>query len=232
MLFAVDIDGTIASDDHGRAYARYLNRKLALNIADETIERLKSYHEFVMLEQVQAYGAVSDAHKEQYKAVIRQAQHDPEVQHSLVPLPDARDGVTALAQYGNIIYVTCRKPESYDLTRNWLSSYGFPHPDSVYICEHYHHKYVHASKLADASEPIILIDDHAEEVVKFFQRLVKEQYPVAKSIRKRLAVVAFGCEVAPPCPFKQPLFPVLTLPSWEQDMLEQLIGNRCSSSSA
>lgn len=224
MLFAIDIDGTIANDDRGRAYARYLNRELALGVSDETIERLKSYATFIQLEQVQAYAAESEEHKAHYRAAIRQAQHDPEVQQAAIPLPGAVEGVAALARYGEIIYVTCRKPESFDRTRDWLSSYRFAQPDRIYICKHYHFKYIYASQLAHVSEPIVLIDDHAEDVVKFFQRLVKEHYAVAKSIRKRLAVVAFGCQEAPPCPFKQPLFPVLALPSWDKNVLEQLIG--------
>lgn len=224
MLFAIDIDGTIAYDKQGRAFARYLNQALSLGVPDTTLRQLSCYHEFVELHAVQAYIGQSQDNKQRYKAVFQSAANDPAIQQSLVPLEGALAGVEALSLRGRIIYVTCRKPESVSLTQAWLARYGFPAPEQVYTCEHYHFKYVQAGQLADPSEPIVLIDDHAEEVIKFFHRLVKEDYSIAKAIRKRLAVIAFGSQEVPPHPFKVPLFPVLVLPSWEPGSLEQLIG--------
>ena len=224
MLFAIDIDGTIAYDKQGKAFARYLNQTLSLGVPDTILHQLSSYHEFVELHSIQVYIDKSPDNKQRYRTAFQLAANDPAVQQSLVPVEGALAGVEALSLRGKIINVTCRKPESISLTQAWLARYGFPAPEQVYTCEHYHFKYVQADHQADPSEPIILIDDHAEEVIKFFHRLVKEDYGVAKAIRKRLAVIAFGTQQVPPHPFKVQLFPVLALPSWEQGSLEQLIG--------
>lgn len=37
MLFAIDIDGTIAGTDHGREYAQYLNRVLGIGMSEEKV---------------------------------------------------------------------------------------------------------------------------------------------------------------------------------------------------
>ena len=59
MLFAIDIDGTIAGTDHGREYAHYLNRVLGIGISEEKVAAFSSYREFAYSAEVQAFGAVS-----------------------------------------------------------------------------------------------------------------------------------------------------------------------------
>jgi hypothetical protein len=96
-------------------------------------------------------------------------------------------------------------------------------PEQVFTCERFHHKYVEAQKNAFADEPIVLIDDHAEDIVKVFRKLVKEYYQVAKSVYGRLGLVAFGTDKIPTAP-NQLRIPLLALPSWERDKIQQLIG--------
>jgi len=222
MLFAIDIDGTIAQDEHGHAYARYLNQALALNISEEIIEHLPSYLSFIMLPEVQAYVQNNEEHKQKYVETIRVAQHDPDVQRSATPMHNSVEGVKMLAEYGQICYITCRKSESQAITQEWLAQNGFLQPERVFFCEHYHHKYIAAHEQTTSDEPIILIDDHAEEVLKFFKRLIKEQYKVAKSVYKRVAIVAYGSKQLPIVPPKLQI-PVFSLVSWNEDAVERLI---------
>ena len=67
------------------------------------------------------------------------------------------------------------------------------------------------------------ISHHAEDIVKVFRKLVKEYYQVAKSVYGRLGLVAFGTDTIPPAP-NQLRIPLLALPSWEKDKIQQLIG--------
>jgi hypothetical protein len=48
MLFAIDIDGTIAYDQQGEAFARYLNQTLSLGVPDTTLHKLNSYRELAL----------------------------------------------------------------------------------------------------------------------------------------------------------------------------------------
>jgi hypothetical protein len=151
------------------------------------------------------------------------AQHDAEIQRASHPLPGAVEGVTALSTYGRIIYVTCRYATSRELSQEWLAQYSFPNPEQVFTCERFHHKFVEAQKNALTDEPIVLIDDHAEDIVKTFRKLVKEYYQVAKSVYGRFGLVAFGTDKTPTAP-NQLRIPMLALPSWEKEEIQQLIG--------
>src|SRR5579859_7850670 len=156
MLFAIDIDGTIAGTDHGREYANYLNRVLGIGMSAERVAAFSSYREFALSAEVQAFGAISQENQNRYMEALELAQYDAEVQRASLPLPSAVEGVTALSTYGRVIYVTCRYASSRELSQEWLGQYGFPNPDRVFTCERFHHKYVEAQKNAAADEPIVL----------------------------------------------------------------------------
>jgi hypothetical protein len=59
-------------------------------------------------------------------------------------------------------------------------------------------------------------------VLKFFKCLIKEQYKIAKSVYKRIAIVAYGSKQMPTVPPKLQI-PVFPLVSWSEDAVEQLI---------
>src|SRR5579885_1809010 len=218
MLFAIDIDATIATDRNG--YARYLNNKLKLGIEESVIEQIKCYHDFHSLPAVQNYLQEPDQ-RDYYQAIYNRLQHEPEIQQNLDPLPNAVQALNTIAQWGNIIYITCRQPGAEALTREWLARAGFPSPEHVTICAHYHAKYLAAYEQAAPREKIILIDDHAEEMVKAFFIMAKNRLDIAVSLRRRLAVVAFDHTEPPTFHFKVP-FPVIALPSWHPNDLAQL----------
>jgi len=67
-------------------------------------------------------------------------------------------------------------------------------------------------------ESIVLIDDRIRDMVLSFRGLVEQQRAIAASICKRIALVAFGYEYLPHLPSRLP-FPVVALPSWDQQLL-------------
>lgn len=210
MLFAIDIDATIAIDHNG--YARYLNNALGLGIDEYTIEHIKSYENFYILPAVQNYLQEPDQ-RDYYQNIYEKLQYEPEIQRNLVPIPRAVQALNVLARSGKIIYVTCRQPGAESITSEWLARYGFPSPEQVTICPHYYYKYLVAYDQTKPREKIILVDDHAEEMVKSFFVMAKTHLDIAVSLRRRLAVVAFDHTEPPTFRFKVP-FPVVALRSW------------------
>lgn len=209
MLFAIDIDRTIAIDSNG--CARYLNRVLDLGISEAVIDSLDAYYLFEELPQVQAFRETQD---DLYQQAIQIADHAPEVMMATVPIEGAVEAVKRLSQKGRIIYATCRKPEEIDVTRAWLTSYGFPEPDAVASCEHYYWKYIHAHKAANSKEQVVIIDDMMEQVVRSFGSVAREHPQIAYSLLPRLEVVGFDQKTPPQLPKKMP-FAWSLLPSWQ-----------------
>lgn len=219
MLFAIDIDGTIAQA--GTGYARYLNQALALDIPDAIIDACTTYRDFAELPSVRLFRA-DPAQRERFKEVRDSLEHDSDMQRQLVPIAGAVDALNEMASDGaRIVYVTCRKPEAERLTRAWLAEHGFPYADSATMCAHYHYKYLAIHEQAAAREPVVLIDDRGETMLRAFGRLARLHSDVAVSLVSRLAVVAFDADEPPAVPFKVP-FPVLALPSWQPDDLARL----------
>jgi hypothetical protein len=113
------------------------------------------------------------------------------------------------------------------VTRQWLADYDFPEPSRVYCCDQsLYQKYLNAYQLA-GSEPIVMIDDLALKMMQAFAALMKYQYPIAKAIRTRLALYAFGHEQSPVWPLKVAPFPVWPLPNWAH--FDMLIGAEMAS---
>lgn len=73
----------------------------------------------------------------------------------------------------------------------------------------------------------VMIDDLALKMMQAFAALMKYQYPIAKAIRTRLALYAFGHEQSPVWPLKVDPFPVWPLPNWAH--FDVLIGAEMAS---
>jgi hypothetical protein len=67
-------------------------------------------------------------------------------------VPGAREGVAALAEDHEVVFVTSRPPDSREGTRAWLDSEGFPYDDL---------------RMPDRKEPEPVVDDHLWNVQKF-----------------------------------------------------------------
>lgn len=206
MLFAIDIDNTIARDIKNAALRAYLLRALDMP-SDEADLR-------AWLQVPENLARFNQARTDSEKI--------PEVMSALLPIPGALDGVRQLASIGTVIYVTCRVPALYELTLDWLARHDFPTPENAHPCAHYSEKYLWSYKMSAPDEPIILIDDNAEGVVRSFQTIARNDPVVAMRLIPRLSVVAFAPKEAR-WRMTPPPFPVLILKSWEQDYLQKLL---------
>lgn len=216
MLYAVDVDGTIAIG--GNWYARWLASAAKINIPEADLASIQYGVEFWDLPQVQALT------HEQRAALRKHAhEHHKDADHHInaVPIPGAVEALHMLAQSGGVIYTTCRKRSHRKLTSEWLERYGFPSPEQVHCCPRYHVKFLEAQHVAEPKEPIVLIDDLAREMVLSFRALAIHDRSKVLGLIKRITIVAIGCEEPPTFPFKVP-FPVLALPSWRLEDLENL----------
>lgn len=220
MFFAIDIDGVLAQDTNG--YARYLNSYFSLGLANEVIDQIGSYLEFTQLPVVKKYAAQSEDACKRINEVAKQAQYLAEIQEQKVPVPGSLSSMQEIAKRYPFCYVTARKSETIEITQQWLARYGFPDPSHVFCCDQgIYQKYLYAHQLAE-SEPIVMIDDLALRMMKAFATVIKYQYAIAKAIRPKLALYAFGHEQSPVWPFKVAPFPVWPLPNWQQ--FDTLIG--------
>ncbi|QBD78949.1 hypothetical protein EPA93_24380 [Ktedonosporobacter rubrisoli] len=222
MYFGIDIDGTIAVDAYGRHGARYVSEQLALGISRAALARIRSFREFCELPAVQFY---RQEHEEQFQQACNMRQDVLELQTKLVPVASAALGVTFLARFGRIAYLSCRSeqrtPGTLARTRAWLRRYGFPEPDQVYLCQHYPYKLLEAYQLLDDEEPLIIIDDHADKLAMYSRvlQVPRRTRPIAEDLFKRLVLVNFACDAPPVVDFPA-LFPLEALPSWqEKDLL-------------
>lgn len=220
MLFAVDIDGTIAGAAPDAARIRYMNRALKLGLSETHLAEFASYRAFAQSPEVQMWGT-TQARQDAYMAALEVAQWDADIQRAYLPVPGACEAIHALTQEGDLIYVTCRREATSEVTQGWLARHGFPRPGDVYHCErHYYQKYVVAHAHAGSRERITLIDNQIRDIVISYKGLVLHHEEVARSLIPRLVLVAFGVPTLPPLPRRLP-FPVVALDSW-QDWQEKL----------
>lgn len=206
MLFALDIDNTIARDIKNAALRAYLIRSLDMP-RDEQVLR-------AWLQVPENLARFEQARKDSEKI--------PEVMGAVQPIPGALDGVKQLASIGTVIYVTCRVPELRTLTHDWLAEHGFPSPENARLCGRYSEKYLHAYQMADSDEPILLIDDQAETMVRSFGALARNEPATAMNLIPRLSVAAFHPKDAR-WRMTPPPFPVLILKSWDQENLARFL---------
>ncbi|HEU5377544.1 MAG TPA: hypothetical protein VFV38_19145 [Ktedonobacteraceae bacterium] len=195
MLYAIDIDSTIAIDRTG--CARFLNKHLRLGIDDSTLAGLAGYWAFLELAPVQEFRARAE---EAYQEALKRSDDDLTVLAEMEPLPGAVSSVQRLAEHDHILYVTCRKKANREATRAWLAWAGFPSATNVATCDWYHSKYLHAYERAGEREQIVLIDDMMEQIVRSFGRVARDHTQIALSLLRRMEVVGFGHKSLPPLP--------------------------------
>lgn len=215
MLFAIDIDGTLAVS--GNWFARWMVQEAGLVIPEEKLARLRYGMEFWLLDEVRA---LSDERRTALKNYAHAHHKDTIHQEQCVPIPGAREALQMLVEEGGrIIYTTCRQAESQHLTQQWLAHYGFPNPEHVFCCEHYHDKYISAHQIAEPREPVVLVDDQIPKMVPAFRVLAQQDRTIALNLILRIVMVQIGQEQSPTFPFPVP-FPVVACPSWRREDLE------------
>ncbi len=218
MLFAVDIDGTIAKGDGKLApYAQFLNQMAGFGLPDAF---------FADDMDKDAYSAAVKA-SGVTKEILEQArelkQFDPTVQERSVPIPGAVEAMHQLANVGKLIYVTVRMSFSETLTRSWLARSGFPNSSECYCCANLYYKIRRAYEEANDHEPIVLIDDLAYRIAWTMALAQRAEPDIARSLWQRLSLVPFGTRPETPLAHHLTHFMRPRIASWEKDVIQAFL---------
>ena len=155
MLFALDIDGTIATS--GNWFAQWMTKEAGIAVPEDELARVQYGVEWWQLPAIRAL-----SHERRAELRAHAHAHHKDLDHlaNSVPIPGAREALQWLLDEesgSRIIYTTCRPGAGQQITRAWLERYGFPSSENVYTCERYHSKFIHAHSQAGAKEPVVLI---------------------------------------------------------------------------
>jgi hypothetical protein len=187
MLFAVDIDGAIATGDGELApYAQFLNQAAGFGLPETFFA--DEIDQDAYLAAVKASGVT--------KEILEQARElklfDPLLQERCVPIPGAVEAMHQLAHLGKLIYITERMPFSEPLTRSWLTRCGFPESQKCFCCANLYYKIRRAYEEASDDEPIVIIDALASRVAWTMVLARRAEPEMARSLWHRLSLVPFG----------------------------------------
>lgn len=218
MLFAVDIDGTIAKGD-GKLppYAQFLNQTVGFGLPESFFT--DDMNQDVYSAAIKASGVT----KEMLEQARELKQFDPALQERALPLPGAVEAMHQLADEGKLIYVTVRLPFSEGLTRRWLASHGFPNSSNCYSCANLYYKIRQAYEEADSEEPILLIDDLASRVAWTMALAERAEPDVARSLWHRLFLVPFGNRPGIALASRLQHFLLPRIVSWESEELQTFL---------
>ncbi|QBD78568.1 hypothetical protein EPA93_22250 [Ktedonosporobacter rubrisoli] len=219
MLFAIDIDGTIARGNR-QQLKRICNERFQLGIDLALLDQM-SYREFFHSPQMQDYKKIVG--KEYLRLSVAWLMFEPEMLLAARPFPGAVEGIKRLAELGEVTYYTARyslsAPEKNagmrESTLQWLHEQNFPQAERAVFCDGVADKAEQMYKLSEKqAEPIFLIDD-------LYEQLLSALEGYGDTFKARFTLVAFRAHTAP----EQCLgIQVIPLPSWEQiDELVALI---------
>ena len=221
MLFAIDVDGTIAKRDGKLApSAQFLNQMAGLGLPDTFFADDMDQDAYTAA--VEASGVT--------KEVLEQAREwiyfDPVLQERYVPIPGAVEAMQQLANVGKLIYVTVRMSFSETLTRSWLARSGFPNSSECYCCPNSYYKIRRAYEVASDHEPIVLIDNRASQIAWRMALAQRAEPDIARSLWPRLALVPFGTRPDAPLPHHLTHFMRSRIASWDatQAFLKEVPG--------
>ncbi len=190
MLYAIDIDGTIANPEP--TLMAYHNQEFALGLTTEELHC--TYAQFLRLPQVQGIP------REALEQSRQRARVTPEFLLSYDEIDHAGMGVGLLAEQGEIMYYTVRAACVEEATRTWLQKHGFPCLHNVILCRSVLHKLVqlHLHE-RETHHTIVLIDDRYQQMIKDVARLaageflhLSEWQEIVQFVQQRLLLVAFG----------------------------------------
>ena len=218
MLFAVDIDGTIAKGD--RTFvpnAQFLNQVAGLGLPDTF------FADDVDQDAYATAVTASGVPKEIREYARGFTQHDPILQKRCIPISGAVEAMHQLAALGKLIYVTIRLPYSETLTCDWLARFGFPNSQECYSCSHYYYKIRRAYEEADADEPIVLIDDLASRIAWTIALAERAEPDIVRSLWHRLSLVPFGTRSDVPLAHHLMRFMRPRIVSWEEDVTQAFL---------
>lgn len=225
MLFAIDIDGTIAGRNM-RQFAKDCNEAFDLQIDAAILERIR-YRSFMAHPAMVAYQQRMG--KAAFEAAIEHIEKAAEMLTVKPVLPGAVESVRKLADLGDVGYYTVRKsaiPEQNEAiqqaTKCWLNEQYFPNANNVHFCMSVMHKLVAlAQYITTTQQRVILIDDLYTLLLQSYAQLERGEHPridmaqcqqITETLRAHLTLVAFKADSLPA---QRSRLQVTTLPSWE-----------------
>lgn len=218
MLFAVDIDGTVAKGDGKLApYAQFLNQVVGFGLPDTF------FTDDMDQDTYEAAVKASGVTKELLEQARALKQYDPILQTRSVPIEGAVSAMHQLANIGKLIYVTVRMSFSEALTRSWLDRWEFPSSQECYCCANLYYKIRRAYEEANENEPIILIDDLASRLASTMVLVQRVEPDMARSLWHRLALVPFGKRLDTPVAQHLRHFMRSRIVSWDKEQIHLLL---------
>ncbi len=225
MIFAVDIDGTIAYR-HVPSVLAACNERFRLGIAPERLQQM-SYQTFLCQPEVLAYRTRIGAQR--FERALGWMDFEPQVLLAMRQHPGACEGVARLAALAPVVYYTARwsadsaerSQAMAQATHQWLAAEHFPCADAVIFCEGSVSKLRKlAERIEQEAQPIILIDDGYERIMHAYERLEARQ----QRLLRQLTLVAFG---ASSVSASAGGLRVIAMRSWSQlaQMLEAVIAD-------
>ena len=216
MLFAIDIDGTIAGISS--TFGEYFNQELGLGLPPEEVQKIRWFNS---LRKHPAIVAYRKQNNERFLEVWEQYREYAPAMLAREVLAGAVEGVTFLAKQGDVQYVTIRISQDQEVnaqiqaaTRQWLDKHNFPNPGSVIFCSNFQEKLELIAHQPLA--PIILIDDRCStDLLTCYENLTQnsEHHELTRLIRQRITFVAFDKDQLPENTYG---LHMLAFPSWEQ----------------
>lgn len=189
MLFAIDIDGTIAGGpDAYKLYIEHHNNDLGLDLAPQLLDSLTNYQSFLKLPQVRAYRR---EHEDRFQTSRASCRTSSNVILSLNMVSGAISGVQYLAKFGYVCYYTIRT--NREATKQWLTIHQFPNPQDIVFCDSALHKLMSIHQLEIRKhEHVALIDDKPSALIQAFEKLTITHPHVARDIQQHVSLIAFG----------------------------------------
>ena len=216
MLFAIDIDGTIAGAS--RIFGAYFNQELGLGLPQEEIKKIRWY---TSLRQHPAIVAYRKENNQRFLEVCERYREYTPAMLAREALVGAVEGVISLAKWGDIRYFTIRISQDQQVnaqiqiaTRQWLSEHGFPNSSNVAFCASFQEKLQQV--VQEPHERIILIDDRCStDLLTCYESLMQspEQQELVEQIRQRITFVAFYKDTPPENTYG---LRMMTMPSWQR----------------
>ena len=131
----------------------------------------------------------------------------PDVVRQHEVIPGAVEGVRKLTEGCKLHYLTARKSDVHDITREWLRREGFPSPDKVIFVDGVAEKLI---AMADFDGPLFLVDDRWDQLLMILSK--HRQHRSLAGLLDRLTLVAFGANKSD-LPLSS-IVPVVPLLNW------------------
>lgn len=238
-LLALDVDQTLAKGVV-KAHLLTYNDWLQLSMTPDQINEADLHHAKTFdVPQIKEYRERGRVEESLFQEVRNAIRTSPEVHLNCSPLPFATEAVRFLTADKTIAfkgYYTIRPKEVRNATQKWLKKNNFPQPNRTIICDTHEDKlkkiildslfYGHKSQLNNTK--VVVIDDSFKQLIEAASNLV-DKSKTWKSLVKSVVIVGFGINQANKHKLLEGvIYPdlglqTLSLPSWEQSNVEQLI---------